>query len=142
VLARHGDAIAFTFIHYPLRMHRFAHRAAVAAECADGQGRFEQYINAVYEKQDSLGLKSWWSYAQAASVPDSVAFESCINGPPSGRIAAGLEWADRLSLTGTPTVIVNGWRLPRAPSANELDDIVRAVQAGRDPFVRPEVDDD
>jgi len=45
----------------PLAYHRFALSAARAAECAAREHLLHDWIDAVYNKQDSLGLKSWGS---------------------------------------------------------------------------------
>src|SRR5438093_351413 len=57
------ERLAVTFVHFPLSFHRFARPGAVAAECANVQGHFGEFVDLVYEKQDSLGFKSWSSFA-------------------------------------------------------------------------------
>jgi protein-disulfide isomerase len=126
--------VAFVFVHYPLPQHRFARPAARAAECADAQGRFSQFINVVYEKQDSLGLKSWTSFASDAGLRDIVGFERCQAdaGKPS-RIDAGIAVGDKIRVTGTPTVIINGWRFASAPF-DSLSSIVSRISLGQTPI--------
>ena len=48
----YGGKIRFIFKHYPLRMHEWAKPAAVAAECAGRQGKFWEYHDRLYAKQD------------------------------------------------------------------------------------------
>ena len=87
---RHGEDLAFNFIHFPLLSHRFSRPAARATECANEQGRFAQLIGAVFAKQDSLGLKTWSSYAAEAGVEDSLQFALCIeDDAPLQRIERG-----------------------------------------------------
>jgi protein-disulfide isomerase len=49
-----GD-VSLVFLHLPGRRHRFAMPGAIAAECADAQGRFPEFVNLVLASQDSLG---------------------------------------------------------------------------------------
>jgi protein-disulfide isomerase len=136
-LAReYGGRVSVGVVHYPLEgMHRFARPAAAAAECAAELGRFGQMVDAIYDKQDSLGLKSWGSYAWDAGVRDTVAFGKCLpKGHRSPRIDAGLSTARRLAITGTPTVMINGWLLRNPPNQNELEEAVAAILAGKSPF--------
>lgn len=105
----------------PLGVH-----AARAAECAAAQGRFEQFHDAVYAKQDSLGLKSFASFARDAGVPDSVAFGACNDGTaPVPVVQRDIAAAGALGGTGTPTLLVNDLMLPGAPDSTRFDQYVR-----------------
>jgi protein-disulfide isomerase len=135
---KYGRSVAVAIIHFPLEMHRFARPAARAAECAGERGRFEQFLNLVYERQDSIGLKSWASFAREAGVPDTVAFLRCVSASAAvPRIEAGLALGQRIGVTGTPTVIINGWRYFSPPDSLELDRAVSALLAGRSPYKLP-----
>lgn len=131
-----GDSIALVFIHYPLeRIHRFALPAARAAECGRAANHFAEYHDALYEKHDSLGLKSWTSYAIDAGIRDTVAFAKCITaaaGSSSTNIDAGRTLAARWNIRATPAVFVNGWRLFVPPPDSEaLRRVIDAVMLPR-----------
>jgi hypothetical protein len=49
------------------------------------------------------------------------------------RIDAGRAFGDRISIAGTPTVLVNGWRYPYTPSMDDLERALEAVLGGREP---------
>lgn len=53
-----GTDVALLLLQYPLGMHKFARPAAYAAECADKMGRWQAFQSLLFERQDSLGLKS------------------------------------------------------------------------------------
>ena len=130
VMSEHPADVALVFVHYPLRMHRFAEQAARAAECADDRGHFAELVDAVYGKQDSLGFKTWADFGREAGVTDPDAFQSCALAATSPkRVAAGRAYGDKINVTGTPTVIVNGWRFAGTPSYALLDSTVRAQLA-------------
>jgi protein-disulfide isomerase len=138
VRQRYERETSLVYVHYPLSYHRFAKPAARAAECAVKHGRFEAFVSKVYEKQDSLGLKPWASFASEAGITDSARFDSCVKEvEPVARIQAGIAAADAFGVRGTPTLFVNGWRLPKPPSVDELLEAVAAFIDGRNPYEKP-----
>jgi protein-disulfide isomerase len=135
VRARHPDAIAVSFIHFPLTIHRFAEPAARAGECAAKQGRFEAMQDRLFEGQREFGLKPWSEFATAAGVTDLTAFESCSRREETrAPIAAGRELGRRLDVRATPTVIINGWKLGAPPSEEQLDKMVMKILDGESPI--------
>ncbi len=125
--------VATTFVHYPIRSHRFSMQAAVALECAGEQGAHVAFLNAVYGKQDSIGLRSWETYARDASVNDTALFRACNSAKAKERIIAGRTWGERIELRATPTILVNGWRFSGVPDDRALGAAIDAILAGRDP---------
>lgn len=88
----------------------------------------------LFDGQDSFGLKPWSEYARAAGVPDLAAFDVCIkNTDPIPRVVEGKRLGKELDVRGTPTVIINGWKMGRPPSEQELETMIRAVLAGKSP---------
>jgi protein-disulfide isomerase len=132
--ARHGAKLALTIVHFPLPMHRFAHPAAVAAECAKAAGAFGRMTTILFQKQDSLGLKSWASFASEAGIRDTIAYAKCAyNTRAVPAIQAGLSAGERANVTSTPLVLVNGWRYQIPPTATVLEDAITALLANRRP---------
>jgi protein-disulfide isomerase len=131
---RYPTQVALTYVHFPLSMHRFAEPAARVVECAGEQGRFEAMYDHLFDEQDSFGLKPWSEYATEASVSDSATFEACIKSTdPIPRVAEGKALGNQLDVQGTPTVVINGWKLGRPPTLDELAHMVKAILAGKSP---------
>jgi protein-disulfide isomerase len=134
VQARFPNQIALTYVHFPLQGHRFALQAARVVECAGEQQRFEAMYDRLFDEQDSFGLKPWSELAAEAGVSDGSAFERCIKRTdPIPRVVGGEQLGKALDVQGTPTIIINGWKLARPPSSEELDGMVKAILAGRSP---------
>jgi protein-disulfide isomerase len=132
---RNTEHVQLVYVHYPLQRHRFALPAARATECAAQSGSIREWLDIVFQKQDSLGLKSWGSYAAEAALKDSLAIHYCAVAPMTyPRIAGGLAFAGAIGALGTPTVIVNGWRYDQTPSMDELERVVAGVLAGENPW--------
>jgi protein-disulfide isomerase len=131
---RYRAQVSLTYIYFPLPMHRFAIPAAHAAECARNQGRFEEMYDRLFGAQESFGAKSWSTLAIEAGVPDIDLFDACVKSTePVPRIDDGLKLGSELGVKGTPTVIVNGWRLGEPPSEEQLESMVKDILAGRNP---------
>ena len=131
---KHPNQIEFTFVHFPIPGHRFAIAAARAAECAGNQGKFERMYDRLFDGQDQFGLRPWDDYATAAEVPDMAAFDACIKKTdPILRVEEGKALGAKLDVQGTPTVIINGWKLGHPPTEAELDQMVQRILAGKSP---------
>ena len=130
VRAAFPGKIAVIMRHWPLDYHRFARPAARASECAAAQGRFKEMHDLLYAKQDSFGLKPFEEFGWDAGVSDSTAFRVCVR--DKGDVLA-VERDKKAALdgrfSGTPTVIVNGLRLPGVPDSAALASYIRDVLA-------------
>ena len=133
ILREHPQEVALIFVHTPLPGHRFAMQAARVAECAQRVGRFVPMIDAIFDKQDSLGLKSWGSFALEAGIADSGSIGACARDTSSvARIDAGRSLAERFEVKATPTVLVNGWSFT-GPTDEQLRRAIEAARQGRAP---------
>jgi protein-disulfide isomerase len=131
---KYPGKIGVTFVHFPIPGHRFAIPAARVAECANDQGKFEATYDQLFEGQDQFGLKPWDDYATSAGVPDLAAFDACIKKTdPIARVEEGKALGAKLDVQGTPTIIINGWKLGHPPSEEELDGMVKKILAGKSP---------
>ncbi len=110
MLVAFPDDVALVVHHLPLSIHELAVPAAIAAECADRQGRFWPMYRALLSQQSSLASASWESFAVQAGVVDRSAFADCVALPADSfpRIAYGRDLASRSGVSGTPTLWVNG----------------------------------
>lgn len=130
VARRHPGAVSFAFVHYPLPQHRLAVPGARALECAGAQQRFEQMLSELFSHQGVLDSSQWLMYAKQAGISDTAAFASCVQGTtPIRGVVEGRTLGEAIDVRGTPTVIVNGWRYPQAPSEVELEQIIARALA-------------
>lgn len=129
-----GTSVSATIVPFPLqRLHRFAESSAVAAACAAEQGGFEAYVDLLFLKQDSLGLKSWSAYAQEAGISDQISFQNCVEAQrPLERVRAARNLGEEIGITGTPTIFINGWRLPTPPGQRQLSQVIQRVLDGEE----------
>ncbi len=63
-----------------------------------------------------------------------AAFDACIKKTdPIPRVEEGKALGAKLDVQGTPTIIINGWRLGHPPTEAELDEMVKRILAGKQP---------
>lgn len=122
LLVKYPQQVAFRFYHAPSGAHRLGKAAAVAAVCAENQGRFREMHDALFKGADSLGLRSLSSFASEAGVPDSIAFVACLGEAGAmRRVDQDIEVARRLQLLGTPSFVVNGKLTVGVPTLAALE---------------------
>jgi protein-disulfide isomerase len=128
-----GPNLAVVFRQWPLPYHKNAYPAARAAECAGQQDRFEAFAAAVYQKQDSLGLKSFRQFAREAEVLDLETFDRCNSRTDKVEsVEQDIQLARDAGARGTPTLVVNGKRLPAVPDSARLERIIlTALKEGK-----------
>jgi len=111
-----GLSIGLTLVHYPLSTHRFALPSARMFECTDSPREALRMAEALYEKQDSLGLLSWEALAVSAGATAPQRVAACaLDTAQVDAILKGVRAGDRIAIRGTPTVLINGWRFPSPP---------------------------
>jgi protein-disulfide isomerase len=125
---KYPSAVSVTYRHLLIPGHVNAPGAALAAECANEQGAFEQYYDVLFKNYDKLSKQNWIELAKQAKVADVSAFESCIRSTRlAARIDADTAVAPRLGLRSTPTWIVGDSIFAGAPSMAQLEGWVQAA---------------
>ncbi len=108
LLADYSETVRLVFRHFPLPFHEHAQKAHEASECAREQGKFWEYHDILYAKQDALETDHLKYYATELGL-DSIQFNRCLDtGKYMSKIEADLEKASILNVRGTPTFYING----------------------------------
>lgn len=107
---RFGAQLSIRYRHFPLDVPgSTSWSAAIAAECAGGQGAFAEMHEALFAQQESLGVRDWSSYARDARVPDVDAFNRCLTSAnPDSVVRRDHRAALELGLLGTPSLLLDG----------------------------------
>lgn len=106
--------VRLVYRDYPLRNHRYAQKAAEAAECADEQAKFWEYHDTLYENQHALDVASLGQYAKDLGL-DSGRFEKCLNSREiAAEVQKDLRDGQTYGVRGTPTFFINGIKVAGA----------------------------
>jgi protein-disulfide isomerase len=99
--------INFVFRHLPLNsIHPYAQKAAEASECANRQGKFWEYHDALFLNQNALDTSSLKSYASQIGL-DVEEFNSCLDsGDATEKVSRDLNAAADAGGRGTPYFVI------------------------------------
>ena len=103
------DQVKIVYRQFPLtNIHPFAFKAAEASLCANEQGKFWQLHDVMFKDQKKLGVSDLKESAKALGA-DEKKFNACLD---SGRYVEQVQKdskeAQRMGVTGTPAIFVNG----------------------------------
>lgn len=111
VLKEYGDKISYAYKHLPLDIHPQANNAALASECAHEQGKFSEYGNLLFSKQDDWakteGTAKFKQYALQLRL-DAKQFGQCLDSKKyQDKIDTDRKEAADFGISGTPFSFVN-----------------------------------
>lgn len=129
----YGNRIRLVVRDFPLPQHEMARKAAEAANAANAQGKFFEYIAILFNNQSALDVPSLKKYAASLGL-DAARFNAALD---SGQYAAEVEHdvddGQEYGVDSTPAIFVNGVRVrdmtPEALHAAIDRALARAGQA-------------
>lgn len=124
----------------PLPFHRDAEAAAVAARCADEQGAYWRYSDALYALGGRIDGSTFTRFARALEL-DLERFEACMAEPePLQAVRSDAGIAARLGIGTVPVSFVNGLYVKGPVSEAELRAIIQdeLVRLGFDAAPAPD----
>jgi protein-disulfide isomerase len=109
LLARFDQKVRFAFRHFPLEgVHPHALRAAEAAECAGGQGKFWQMHDLLFEKQGQLEVRQLFAHARTLGL-DMARFTAEMDDEIYlQRVREHQRSGDASGVRATPAFFLNG----------------------------------
>lgn len=122
IRSKYEDKVRFVFKHLPLKsIHPHAMGAAVAAQCANEQGKFWEYYQTLFANQTNLDTDALASYAGTAKL-DTKAFGECVQRKDiADKVERDIQSAIELGVTGTPGFIIAGTKLSGAQPFEVFD---------------------
>jgi protein-disulfide isomerase len=111
----YGDKVRIVWKDFPLtQIHPEAFKAAEAAHCAGDQGKFWDYHDRLFANQQALAAGDLKRYASDMSL-DMAQFNACLDtSKHAERVRSGVEAGNRLGVSSTPTIYINGRALSGA----------------------------
>jgi protein-disulfide isomerase len=105
--------VKFVYEQYPLPFHPNAQPAAMAAECANAQGKFWPMHDKLYatqttwESQDSAAVKNTFKQYAAGLGLNAASFNSCLDSSKySDKIQRESSLGSQYGVSGTPTFYI------------------------------------
>lgn len=121
ILRQFGDKILFKYKHFPLlSIHANAFNAALAAECANDQGKFWEYHDLLFANQDNLRSSRLVNLAVGLGL-NQESFAACLGSrAKSSVVTADMNEGTRRNVNSTPSFFVNGAYVPNWQILPEL----------------------
>ena len=111
VLEKYPEEVKVVFKNFPLRNHKFARKAAIAALAAERQGKFWEFHDQIFSDYKRLSDAKMQEISRQLGL-DSVKFERDTKDPKlKAKVNDDLREGVKAGVRGTPTVFVNGKRL-------------------------------
>lgn len=129
-LLKRTEGLCFVYRHFPINnLHPHAARAAEAAEGAGAQGRFWEMHDALFEEEQTLDDKRLSHLARKVGLDMERYEREMGKGDYRSKVEEDFKAAlYEEGVTGTPTLYLNGLRLSRIHSIEEL--LSAVIEAG------------
>jgi protein-disulfide isomerase len=123
VLAKYPEEVKVVFKNFPLRNHKFARKAAMAALAANRQGKFWEFHDLLFNNFNRLSDQKIQEIVRQLSL-NEVQFEKHMKDPKIlARISQDIRDGTKVGVRGSPTIFING-RLLRRRSLEEFRVII------------------
>ncbi len=108
VLEEYPKRVKLVYKNFPLRNHRFARKAAIAAFAAKRQGKFWQFHDLLFSNARQLSDQKIREIARELGLNEEV-FEKDMKHPEiRDKISRDVSDGKRAGVTRTPTILING----------------------------------
>lgn len=121
---KYGDKIRLVHMDYPLPFHSHALDAAKAARCANEQGKFWPYREALFADQTKLAPDDLKATAKKLGM-NSAEFDSCFSSAKyDAQIKADQAAGEKVGVDGTPAFFIDGRQLTGAQPLPKFAEII------------------
>lgn len=134
--------LQLVYYDFPLGgAHKYSFLASRAARCAGDQAKFWEYHNIVFGRQSEWGfdeglpVKKFLGYGKDIGL-DEAKFKKCVNSDQhQDLVSANRLLGERLGVNSTPTIFLNGKRVPAtmALDIKGLRDLINRAAGGPAP---------
>ena len=128
VLEKNPNQVKLVFKNFPLRNHKSAMPAAIAALAAEKQGKFWEFHDLLFKDYNRLSEQKVKEIAQQLNL-DMEQFEKDRKDPRiRAMINRDVSEGNRVGVRGTPTVFINGRLLRNRNPAGFQELIEKALK--------------
>ena len=111
VLETYPDDVKIVFKNFPLRSHKFAVKASIAALAAESQGKFWEFHDLLFKNYNKLNDQKIREIALELGL-DQTEFKEKMKDPKiTAIIRQDVRDGAQAGVRGTPTIFINGRRL-------------------------------
>lgn len=125
------DKVTFVYRHFPLiNIHQNAEKAAYGAEAAGKQGKFFEYVDFLFTKQDEWAKaadveKKFESYAKDLKLDIEKFKKDFDSKETKEKVAADILSGEKVNVNATPTFYLDGKKLDSIRSFDEFKQLLQ-----------------
>lgn len=124
ILEEYKDNISYTLRDFPLSFHKESFGAHMAAQCANDQGKYWEYMEKLFANQQSLQVGQLKGYAKDLGF-DVATFDQCLDGRKhAGEVQKDLDEGQKYGVSGTPAFFINGILLSGAQPYSAFKEVI------------------
>jgi len=121
---KYGDKIRLVHMDFPLPFHSHSLDAAKAARCANEQGKFWQFHDALFANQSKLAPADLKATAKTLGM-NSAKFDTCFDSAKyDSQIKADQAVGEKVGVDGTPAFFIDGRPLTGAQPIPKFQDLI------------------
>ncbi len=122
--AKYGDKIRVVHMDFPLPFHSHALDAANGARCANDQGKFWQFRDALFADQSKLTPADLKATAKKLGL-NTAQFDACVDKAKyDSQVKSDEAAGEKLGVDGTPAFFIDGRPLTGAQPASKFEEII------------------
>ena len=126
---KYADRVRIVFRQFPLSFHQNAHLAAQASLEALAQGKFWEMHDKMFANQRELERPALEKYAQEIGL-DMKKFKTALDaGTHKAAVDADMELGQKVGVQGTPTMFINGEKVPDPSNADAVGQKIEELLA-------------
>ena len=129
VLKSFGNKVRFVVRDFPLNQHENARKAAEAADAANAQGKFFEYIALLFQHQKALDVPSLKKYASELGLNRTRFDAELDRGVYADEVKHDIEDGELYGVSSTPTIFINGVQLKVLSAEGLREAIDRAAKS-------------
>jgi protein-disulfide isomerase len=111
VLDTYPESVRIVFKNFPLKIHKFATKAAIAAMAADSQGRFWEFHDLLFDNFGKLNDQKIKEIATELGLNQEKFETEKKNLKILAKVRQDFQDGRKAGVRGTPTIFVNGKKL-------------------------------
>jgi protein-disulfide isomerase len=124
LLDKYPQKVSLVIKHFPLRMHPFAEKAAMAALAAAKQNKYRELSSLYFKNYKNLNDQTIKEYAQQTGINMEAFDKEREDNAFKAIIAEDLNLGKKLGIRGVPSVFING----RAFRGRSIDALSQQVE--------------
>ncbi|MFA6327887.1 MAG: thioredoxin domain-containing protein [Candidatus Micrarchaeia archaeon] len=128
IISSYGNRVHYVYKAFPLPAHPFSKEAALAALCANDEGKYWEYRAALFGRQQDVMQNGTAALYGIASGLNLTSFDACYaSGKHNDLLQKSTDECTASGIYGTPTFFVNGKAFAGPGAINDTEKEVKRL---------------